>query len=38
MELVTTRMHSYGVPEQVSEINYGVDIDKLVAMIERGEI
>ena len=38
MELVTTRTHSYGVPEQVSEINYGVDIDKLVAMIERGEI
>lgn len=38
MELMTTRTHSYGVPEQKSEINYGVDIDKLVAMIERGEI
>lgn len=28
----------YGVPDQVEEINYGVDIDKLVAMIEAGEI
>lgn len=28
----------YGVPDKVEEINYGVDIDKLVAMIEAWKI
>jgi hypothetical protein len=36
--MMTDSMHGYGIPEQVKEINYGVDIDKLVAMIEAGEI
>ena len=38
MELKTTKIHSYGVPDSADEINYGVDMDKLVGMIERGEI
>lgn len=36
--MMTDSIHGYGVPEDVEEINYGVDIDKLVAMIEAGEI
>lgn len=31
-------MLSYGGPSATEEVNYGVDIDKLVAMIEAGEI
>lgn len=38
IRMMTDSFQGYGVPDKVEEINYGVDIDKLVAMIEAGEI